>query len=116
MFRMLLILTLFLSVNSYSGSYSGKVQQIDLHADKWGVYNPDDKGILSLYLVGMPKSCGEEGGLNRVVITSDHPLFQSVISIALTAKISDKNLTIHYLDSCNTRSRAWDFGFVSFSE
>ena len=32
------------------------------------------------------------------------------------SKISDKNLTVHYLDTCKTRSQAWDFGLVTFSE
>ena len=116
MFRVILMFSLFLSVDAFSAAYTGKVDKIILHADEWNVYNPNDTGILSLYLVGMPKSCGSDDGLGRVVITSDHPLFQSVISLALTAKISDKNLTVHYLDTCKTRSQAWDFGLVTFSE
>ncbi|SMF25128.1 hypothetical protein SAMN02745866_01668 [Alteromonadaceae bacterium Bs31] len=113
---LIFILIMLTSLSVSSGTYTGKVEKINLHGDGWGTYNPNDLGVLSLHLIGMPKACGKEDGLNRVVITSDHVLFQSVVSVALAAKLSDKNVTINYLDSCNIRSGAWDFGFISISE
>ena len=119
---MKIILPVFLSIifSSHafgnSDGHTGKVQKIDLHGKSWQNYNPNDKGVLSLYIEGMPKSCDQTNGLGRVVIETDHPLFESVFSVALAAKLSDKNVYVHYLNSCNTRSSAWDFGFLSLAE
>ncbi len=112
----LLFILFFVSNFVFSASIIGKVEKIDVHGNSWGNYNPNDLGVLSLYIEGMPKSCNDPNGNNRVVITSDHPLFNSVLSIALAAKMSGRNLYVQYLDTCNTRAGAWDFGYVSLRE
>ena len=104
------------SVIATSYGHSGKVLKIDLHNDNWGTYDVNDKGVLSLYIEGLPKSCNQSNGLNRVVITSDHALFDAVLSTALAAKLSGKKVHIQYLDTCKTRGHAWDFGFLSLRE
>lgn len=108
------LILMLISFFTSAGSYVGKVEKIDLHSNHWTTYNPNDLGVMSLYLVGLPKSCGDSNGLNRVVIGSDHPLFNTVFSLALAAKVSGTPIKINYLDSCETRSGAWDFGFISY--
>ncbi len=103
----------FLTTCALADTYTGKVEKIDLHGDNWGTYSNTDIGIMSLYVEGMPKSCNQTNGKNRVVIQSNHQLFNSVLSAALAAKIADKEITIHYLNSCSIRSGAWDFGYIS---
>ena len=108
------LMAIVLPALSQAGSFTGNVQKIDIHSDHWNTYDPTDLGFLSLYIEGMPVSCGQSNGLNRVVITTDHPLFESVLSVALTAKATASKLKVHYLDTCNTRDAAWDFGYISF--
>lgn len=101
-----------MTFESQAGSFVGKIEKFDLHNDKWNRYDVNDIGILSIYIEGMPKSCNQETGLNRVVITSDHALFNVVFSTVLTAKAMDRKLYVNYLNSCKTRDKAWDFGFI----
>ena len=106
----------FFGANVAAGTITAKIEKIELHGYNWGTYNPNDLGVLSLYIEGMPKSCNQNNGQNRVVILTDHPLYQSVYSMALAAKLANKNIFIHYLDTCNVRAGGWDFGYVSLSE
>lgn len=112
---------IFLGIFSFStyaasASYTGKIEKLNLHGNNWGTYNPNDLGVLNITMKGMPISCGQEDGYNRVVITSDHVLFTSVLSIVMAAKLADRDITIHYLNSCNVRSGSWDFGFVELGD
>lgn len=110
----ILISTLILSSASNAASHRGLVEKVDLHSNSWTQYNPNDKGMLSIYIQGLPKACNDAEGLNRVIIESDHPLFDGVLSLALAAKLSDTPITINYLSTCNVRNGAWDFGYISF--
>lgn len=111
--KVLLILVVLNSSFAFSGTFSGKIQKIDIHAQNWSGYNPNDLGFMSLYIEGMPKSCNQPNGMNRVVITTDHPLYDSALSVAIAAKMADKSVYVHYLETCNLRSGAWDFGYIS---
>ena len=116
-FFILFILTFF-SVASYAEvfTYEGYIEKVEVHADNWKEYNENDIGILSIWMEGMPKSCNDTNGYNRTVIRSSHNLYDSVLSVVLAAKLANKKVKLTYLDTCNTRFRAWDFGYISLVE
>lgn len=112
--KVVVFLALFIPsvASAKSVTVSGYVKKLDLHTHNWQNYNVNDTGFASIYLDELPIACGT--GLKRVVIHSTHPLFPTVISTLLAAKIANKKVHITYLDSCQTRSGAWDFGYISF--
>ena len=108
----LILLSLATAFKVHAGSHFGKITKFDLHSDNWSKYDVNDVGILSFYVEGLPNSCNQENGLNRVVITTEHPLFNAVLSTVISAKTLDRALYVNYLDSCKVRDRAWDFGYI----
>ena len=100
---------------SASAGYShvnGKVTRLELFSDTWTTYDTSYVGMLGIWVQGVPSACGGGSGSGRIVITSDHPNYDAVLSALLVAKTTDTNVRIYYLDTCNLRSNSWDFGYL----
>jgi len=89
---------------------TGKVTQILTHTKARNPYDVTKMGVVFLYIENLPGAC--ETNTKRVAITSDHPLFEIVSSIALSAQAQDKNVLIGYLEACTQNSSAWDFSYI----
>ena len=102
------------STSAIAGStkVQGKVSEVWLFSKNYSTYNVNDVGLANIYLEGsvIEPACGT--GARRVVISTDHPLYQSVVSMALMAKQTGKTVEIWHLDTCTQRSSSWDFGLM----
>jgi hypothetical protein len=107
---------MFYCSHAYSAAVTGYVTKINLHSDSWSTYNVSDKAMMSIYVEGLPPGCNKVGGDSRVVITTDHPLYNSVYSLVLSAKVSGKKIRVEYLSTCTHRADGWDFGYISLVE
>jgi hypothetical protein len=85
----------------------GKITDIQMFNSNYTVYDPNGRGLVGFYMSELSPACG--GGIRRVVISSDHPLFNSVVSAALTAKAMNKEIALWHLDTCSLRGNSWDF-------
>lgn len=89
---------------------TGIVKKIKIFSSNPDIYNPNDKGLLMIYMDELPVAC--ETPEKRVVITSDHPLFESVLSTALVSKTTQKPIELSYINTCSQKSNAWDFAII----
>jgi len=90
--RLFIILMLFSSnVFAEIKQIKGEVTDIDLFAKTPSKYDVNDVGLAAIYINSpdLLPGCGNSGE-KRVIISTDHPLYQSVISLALTAKTTGK--------------------------
>lgn len=113
--KIALLLSLLLSTAAFSAelvSHTGKVLKISGHSNSYTTYGVEEKGILFLFLEGLPNACVD--GMQRIAITHDHPLYSTLLSVALIAKSTGEPMTIVYLDECNVRANAWDFGSFTY--
>jgi len=115
----IVVLTLFLICGpANSVTYTkvqGKIADVYLFSDDWETYNTQDTGIAAIYMT--PSSgwellpgCGT--GQRRILISTDHPLFNSVVSTVLTAKVTGQTVELWHLTKCTIRTNAWDFGVI----
>lgn len=111
------IVTLILASCAASFSFAvgtttitGKVTEVASFPMSYGSYNKNITGLLGIWVEGIPSGCGD--GNKRVVITHDHPLHDSAMSIALLAKATGKEVKIAYFDECTIRSDSWDFAYI----
>lgn len=108
------LVALFVSLNAFSDTvaHSGKISKIMFFANDWGTYSEVDDGVMVFYMnPALPKAC--ETGDNRVAIGIKHPLYQSIVSSVLAAKLAGTDVKIKYIDECTKRSNSWDFGYIS---
>jgi hypothetical protein len=90
--------------------HSGQVTAVEVFQDHWsGGYNENQPAMLALYIEGLPPACGSH---RRTVIRTTHPLYDSVLSIALSAQTTGRPVKLAYLDRCTVRTGAWDFGYL----
>lgn len=89
---------------------SGKVKEVWLFSENYQTYSPSNVGLAIIYMDTLAGACGTN--YRRVAISTDHPLYQSVVSTALTAKTTDASIEIWHLDTCTIRNNAWDFGLL----
>jgi hypothetical protein len=111
----LITLTLFslLATFTYSAevlTQDGKVTQVVAFPLSYGSYDTNVRSLLGIYVEGLPKGCGD--GQNRVVITTDHPLHDSALSIALMAQASGKEVRVGYFNECTLRSESWNLAYI----
>jgi hypothetical protein len=85
----------------------GKIDQVAAHSASYERYETSSKGLVFIYIKGIPKGCGF--GEQRVAIGSDHPLFSTVVDMALSAKASKQTVELWYLNTCSARNGSWDF-------
>lgn len=93
----------FFTTKSYAANiltHDGIVKHIVAFPHSYGSYSVDVKGLLAIYVAGQPKGCTT--GQNRVVISTDLPLHDSVLSMALLAKSTGKKFELRI--SMNARS------------
>ncbi len=106
-----------LAFKAYSAeilTHEGVVKQIVAFPHSYGAYSVDAKGLLAIYVEGLPKGCIT--GQNRVVISVNHPLHNSVLSMALLAKSTGKKVRIAYFNECTIRAGSWDFAYFDLME
>lgn len=108
-----------MSVSAFSEvtKVQGKVTNVWFFASNWSTYNAADVGLAAIYIDSedLLPGCGE-GGSERVVISTDHPLYDSVVSFALVAKTTGATVELWHLDTCSQRSNSWDFAVIRFIE
>lgn len=92
-------------------THVGKVTKVAAFPHAYGNYDENQKGRLTIYVEGLPNGCNT--GHPRVVIGVDHPLHDSVLSIALMAKATGKEVTLAYFDDCTIRSESWDLAYIT---
>ena len=99
----LLVVALVCPLPGYSGVVNvvGTITQIKMFPVQGG-------GAVVLYMDELQPACAE-GNPGRVLISTDHPLFNAVLSTALAAKTTKDLVEIGYVDQCSTLSNAWDF-------
>lgn len=73
-------------------------------------YDPSARGYAFIYLDQLPGACGSAE--KRVAISTDHPLYPSVLSIAVVSKTTGSPIDLWYLDQCTLRGNAWDFSYI----
>lgn len=114
--NLLIVIMMFAATNAVSATkkwVDGKVTQVQFVPLSYvnnSTYNvTDGYGWGMIWIDNLPDACNTTAS-NRVAITSDHPLFQSVISAALTAKASNATVRMYYLEECTIKDNAWNFG------
>lgn len=111
--KVLIFLLAFVSCSAFAEVkyHSGQVTAVEVFQDHWsGGYNENQPAMLALYIEGLPPACGLHG---RTVIRTTHPLYESVLALALNAQTSGQPVKLAYLDRCTIRQGAWDFGYIS---
>ena len=111
--KYLLLALIFTSGICHAGNtnHFGKITDILFFSKNWGSYSNSDGAVAAIYMEpALPKAC--ETGDNRVVIDVDHPLYDSVVSAALAAKLAQTDVQLNYLSTCSVRSNSWDFGYL----
>ena len=107
--KLLILLSLLVPTLSHAADtagFTGKITDIVTFPNDYGSYNESVKGLLAIYIDGLPKGC--ETGVNRVLISVDHPLYESVLSMALYAKASNSDVKVLYFTECTMRTNSWD--------
>jgi len=89
---------------------TGYISKIRSFSNGASTYNTNDIGITNIYVDSLAGACGSNE--KRIVIGTDHPLYQSVVSMALMAKASNLEIEIWHLDTCTVRTNSWDFRLI----
>lgn len=89
---------------------TGYISKIRTFSNGATTYNTNDIGITNIYVDSLAGACGSNE--KRVAIGTDHPLYQSVISMALMAKASNLEIELWHLDTCTVRTNSWDFRLI----
>lgn len=106
------VLVILLSLMSYAvhavtESVIGKVTKVEFHLADFTNLNENQQALALISVEGVPLSCN--GSQRRVAIAASHPLYKSIVSAALFARISNINVKVHYgKDSCTVRHDALD--------
>lgn len=88
---------------------TGLVDRVDIFTSNWKVYDETDKGLFAIYIseIESVKPVGKCGsGINRILISTDHPLYHTVSSAVFQAQAMEKPVSIL---SCKLRSNSFDF-------
>jgi len=97
--------------NSSNTSHEGQIKEIVFFSKNWESYSNGDGAVAGFYMdPPLPKACGT--GDSRVLIDVEHPLYDSVVSAALAAKMSRTKVKLNYLSTCSIRYNSWDFGHL----
>jgi hypothetical protein len=113
----IVIFMVLFAIKSYSAdvlNHVGVVKQVVAFPHSYGSYSVNAKGLLAIYVEGQPKGCAN--GQNRVVISTEHPLHDSVLSMALLAKSTGKRVRIAYFNECTIRPESWDLAYFHLIE
>lgn len=112
------LLTIFIALNStfiFAGTASntGVISKVMFFANGWSTYNESDDAVMVFYMQpALPSACGNPNYDGRIAIGVNHPLYESVVSAVLAAKISGEKVGVKYLTTCTKRNNSWDFGYI----
>ena len=110
MLGLLLITFSWFSFSANVLKTSGYISKTRTFAKNLTSYNVNDTGLFVIYMDSLGGACGTHE--KRVAISSDHPLYQTVVSTALAAKASKAKIELWHLDTCSQRYNAWDFALI----
>ena len=85
---------------------TGKIKKVGTHLQAHYSTNLDQTGVFYFYMDDLPAACNTTQ--KRLAITTNHPLYNTISAMVLTAKAQDASITAYYLDTCTYRSDAWD--------
>ncbi len=111
--KLIFLLLLIISFEAYSANVlkaTGQISKIRTFAKNYTTYDINDVGLTVIYVDTLTGACDSDE--KRVAISTDHPLYQSVVSKALMAKASNLEIEVWHLDTCTQRNNAWDFGLI----
>lgn len=95
-------------------SVIGSIDKVQMMGKNYAAYNTSGDAIAFIHMSVLPIACGNANSFRRVAITSSHPAFEIVISAALAAKVSGKDIELHYLEECTLwNNNAWDFAIIT---
>ena len=95
-----------------SGEVTGKITKIEFAAQEFRTYSTNTVGVAFIFMDELPKACSGQSHDNRVAISTDHPLYTSVVSGSLAAKASGMDVRMLYVDECSVWNTAWDFSVM----
>ena len=112
---LLLLFSLFSGLVYSDGTavYSGKIRQIVVFPEEYLAYDENQKGMVAIYIEGLPKGCDVQEGHRRVIMGVSHPLYNSALSLGLAAKAANLDVTITYFKTCTHRAGSWDLAAFS---
>ncbi len=94
--------------------HTGTISKVTFFGGDWGTYNESDDAVMVFYMSpSLPSPCGVSAYDGRIVIGVKHPLYDSVVSTVLAAKMSGSTVDVTYLTSCTKRYNSWDFGYIA---
>lgn len=105
----LLVLGFCFNVFAAKTNSTGVVSKIRMFSNP-DKYDASARGFAFIYLEQLPGACGSEE--KRVAISTDHPLYSSVLSLAVVSKTTGSPIDLWYLDQCTLRGNAWDFSYI----
>ncbi len=91
-------------------THNGRVTSVVAVPHSYGNYAENAQGLLGISVEGLPKGCGD--GETRAVISKDHPLHDSALSLAMMALAAGKEVRIAYFNECTVRKESWDFAYI----
>lgn len=89
-----------------------KVTKVSGHTSSFTTYTESEKGVFFIFMEDLPNACGD--GMGRVAISHEHPLFETVVSVALLARTTGEPIEMAYIDKCTVRENSWDFGSFTY--
>lgn len=78
----------------------GDIEKIQVNGETFIPYSASGNAIAFIYMDELPAPCDGNAALKRVAITSNHPAYDTVISLALAAYATKTQVSLSYLDSC----------------
>lgn len=96
----------------------GVVSDVMIFASDYQNYNTDDIGLANIYIDSpeMTSPCTSGASSGRIAISTDHPLYDSVVSLAFVSKTTGKRVEVWHTGTCTLRSSSWDFALIRFIE
>jgi len=111
-----LVLVIFFSAQVHAGKVAqatGEIYKVMSFTKGYNNYNVNDTGLFTFYMDTLPPACNSKE--RRVSISTDHPLYQTVVSTILMARASNMPVTVWYIDTCSQRSNSWDFAVIEIN-
>lgn len=91
----------------------GNITNLLVTVDDWANPTPTGRSAIFIYMKELPKT---ENGYNRVIITSDHPAYETAFKFALSAVEKSMTISLRYINSNIVHKNAWDFSMISLCE
>lgn len=114
----LLCVVLTVSAQAETVKVKGQVMDVMIFASNYQSYSSSDVGLANIYIDSpeMKSPCESGATSGRIAISADHPLFDSVVSMAFIAKTTGKKVEMWHTGTCTLRSSSWDFALIKFAE